>query len=94
MMESFVNKGNPQGGSKFNSLFICFPCSNEFPLIISFYQTFSLNIALPSVASGFITQLMGIIPVPSSYLTINEWMHVLFQAQDKYSAKVIIKTNV
>lgn len=45
------------------------------------------------VASGFITQVMGIISVPSSYLRISEWMHALSQAQNKYSINVIIKTN-
>lgn len=69
--------------------FICSQHTNEFPLTITFYQTFSLYIALPSVASGFITQLMGIISVPFSYLRINEWAYTLFQAQDKYSVKAI-----
>lgn len=61
---------------------------------MGFYQTFSLYIALSSVSSAFITQLMGIISVPFSYLRINEWMHTLFQAQNKYSIEVIIKTNM
>lgn len=71
--EIILSIGNPKREFKFNSLFNhSFQCINEFPLIISFHQTFGLYIALPSVASVFITQLMGIISVPSSYLGINE----------------------